>query len=124
VGLPHHAEDGNDRSETEDCSSGGQAGQSLCGSRTGRRALGAFPDAARSQKAASALGGGEGAELFRADPADELGHLAATDPGIVILVGTNVLIIGAHAAVLDLPLATVDVDRYRTYFPLVKLICP
>jgi len=42
----------------------------------------------------------------------------------VILVGTNVLIIGAHAAVLDLPLATVDVDRYRTYFPLVKLICP
>ena len=32
--------------------------------------------------------------------------------------------IGAHAAVLDLPLATVDVDRYRTYFPSVSLICP
>jgi predicted nucleic acid-binding protein len=32
--------------------------------------------------------------------------------------------IGAHAAVLDLPLATVDVDRYRTYFPSVNLICP
>lgn len=32
--------------------------------------------------------------------------------------------IGAHAAVLDLPLATVDVDRYKTYFPSVNLICP
>ena len=32
--------------------------------------------------------------------------------------------IGAHAAVLDLPLATVDQDRYRTYFPSVRLICP
>jgi len=31
---------------------------------------------------------------------------------------------GAHAAVLDLPLATVGLDRYRTYFPSVKLICP
>jgi len=32
--------------------------------------------------------------------------------------------IGAHAAVLALPLATVDVDRYQTYFPSVRLICP
>lgn len=32
--------------------------------------------------------------------------------------------IGAHASVLNLSLATVDVDRYRTYFPSVKLICP
>ena len=32
--------------------------------------------------------------------------------------------IGAHAAVLDLPLATVDVGRYRTYFPSVRLISP
>jgi len=26
--------------------------------------------------------------------------------------------------VLDLPLATVEVDRYQTYFPSVRLICP
>lgn len=32
--------------------------------------------------------------------------------------------IGAHAAVLNIPLATVDVGRYRTYFPKVNLICP
>ncbi len=32
--------------------------------------------------------------------------------------------IGAHASVLNLRLATVDVDRYRTYFPSVELICP
>jgi hypothetical protein len=32
--------------------------------------------------------------------------------------------IGAHAAVLGLLLATVDVDRYRSYFPEVRLICP
>jgi predicted nucleic acid-binding protein len=32
--------------------------------------------------------------------------------------------IGAQAAVLGLDLITRDVNRYRTYFPTVKLICP
>lgn len=32
--------------------------------------------------------------------------------------------IGAQAAVLDLDLITRDVNRYRTYFPTVRLICP
>ena len=32
--------------------------------------------------------------------------------------------IGAHAALLNLPLATADLDRYRTYFPEVQLISP
>jgi predicted nucleic acid-binding protein len=32
--------------------------------------------------------------------------------------------IGAHAALLDLPLATADEARYRTYFPEVRLITP
>lgn len=32
--------------------------------------------------------------------------------------------IGAHAAVLQLDLMTRDPNRYRTYFPTVKLICP
>jgi len=32
--------------------------------------------------------------------------------------------IGAHAAVLGLDLITRDVNRYKTYFPTVKLICP
>jgi predicted nucleic acid-binding protein len=32
--------------------------------------------------------------------------------------------IGAHAATLDIPLLTRDVNRYRTYFPSVTLICP
>jgi predicted nucleic acid-binding protein len=32
--------------------------------------------------------------------------------------------IGAHAAVLGVPLVTRDVDRYRAYFPNVPLICP
>ena len=32
--------------------------------------------------------------------------------------------IGAHAAVLKLPLLTRDTRRYRTYFPTVELIAP
>jgi len=32
--------------------------------------------------------------------------------------------IGAHAAVLSIPILTRDVHRYRTYFPNVELICP
>jgi len=32
--------------------------------------------------------------------------------------------IGAHAAVAGLPLITRDVNRYRTYFPRLQLICP
>ena len=32
--------------------------------------------------------------------------------------------IGAHAAVSKLPLLTRDINRYRTYFPTVKLIAP
>lgn len=32
--------------------------------------------------------------------------------------------IGAHASILDLLLATADLDRYQTYFPEVKLITP
>jgi len=33
-------------------------------------------------------------------------------------------LIGAHAAVAQLPLLTRDVRRYRTYFPSLKLIAP
>lgn len=32
--------------------------------------------------------------------------------------------IGAHAAVLEIPLLTRDISRYRTYFPTVELIAP
>ena len=32
--------------------------------------------------------------------------------------------IGAHAAVLGIPILTRDVARYRNYFPSVELICP
>jgi len=34
------------------------------------------------------------------------------------------LLIGAHAAVANLPLLTRDVARYRRYFPTVILISP
>lgn len=33
-------------------------------------------------------------------------------------------LIGAHAAVLGIPLLTRDMRRYRTYFPTVELITP
>ncbi len=33
-------------------------------------------------------------------------------------------LIGAHAAVVGLPLVTRDTSRHRTYFPTVDLICP
>lgn len=32
--------------------------------------------------------------------------------------------IGAHAAVLDIPLLTRDISRYRAYFPTLQLISP
>jgi hypothetical protein len=32
--------------------------------------------------------------------------------------------IGAHAAVSGVPLLTRDVQRYRTYFPSIRLITP
>lgn len=32
--------------------------------------------------------------------------------------------IGAHAALLRIPLATADVGRYHTYFPKLKLLTP
>jgi predicted nucleic acid-binding protein len=32
--------------------------------------------------------------------------------------------IGAHAAVMQWPLITRDVGRYRTYFPTIELITP
>ncbi len=32
--------------------------------------------------------------------------------------------IGAHASILGIPLITRDVNRYRTYFPKLKLIYP
>lgn len=32
--------------------------------------------------------------------------------------------IGAHASVLQLPMATADVSRYRTYFPEITLLSP
>lgn len=32
--------------------------------------------------------------------------------------------IGAHAAVLDIPLLTRDVARYKTYYPTLQLITP
>lgn len=33
-------------------------------------------------------------------------------------------LIGAHAAMLNIPLLTRDVKKYRTYFPTVELISP
>ncbi len=32
--------------------------------------------------------------------------------------------IGAHAELLGVPLATIDISRYRTYFPNVVLVAP
>lgn len=32
--------------------------------------------------------------------------------------------IGAHASLLNLPLATADTSRYRTYFPEINLLTP
>jgi predicted nucleic acid-binding protein len=32
--------------------------------------------------------------------------------------------VGAHAAVAEVPIVTRDVDRYRSYFPTVRLITP
>ncbi|WP_442940374.1 type II toxin-antitoxin system VapC family toxin [Nostoc sp.] len=32
--------------------------------------------------------------------------------------------IGAHASTANLPLITRDVNRYRTYFPNVRLVSP
>ena len=32
--------------------------------------------------------------------------------------------VGAHAAVLDIPLLTRDTHRYRAYFPTLRLIAP
>lgn len=32
--------------------------------------------------------------------------------------------IGAHASILDIPLLTRDISRYKTYFPKLKLISP
>lgn len=32
--------------------------------------------------------------------------------------------IGAHAAVLDMPLLTRDAGRYRSYYPGLEVICP
>jgi predicted nucleic acid-binding protein len=32
--------------------------------------------------------------------------------------------IGAHAAVADMTLLTRDVNRYRTYFPRLRILCP
>ena len=32
--------------------------------------------------------------------------------------------IGAHASILDLPLATADTGRYQTYYPEVQLLAP
>jgi predicted nucleic acid-binding protein len=32
--------------------------------------------------------------------------------------------IGAHAAILEIPLLTRDISRYKTYFPTIELISP
>ena len=32
--------------------------------------------------------------------------------------------VGAHAAVLDIPLLTRDTHRYRAYFPTLRLVAP
>ena len=32
--------------------------------------------------------------------------------------------IGSHAAAIGIPILTRDVNRYRTYFPTVEIICP
>lgn len=34
------------------------------------------------------------------------------------------LFIGAHASILEIPLLTRDISRYKTYFPKIQLITP
>jgi predicted nucleic acid-binding protein len=47
-------------------------------------------------------------------------HLATTPSKISL----PDFFIGAHASILHLPLATVDLARYQTYFPELQLITP
>jgi predicted nucleic acid-binding protein len=47
-----------------------------------------------------------------------------TARGGTVLVDSNVLYIGAHAAVEGMPLLTRDATRYRTYLPRLEIIAP
>ena len=54
-------------------------------------------------------------------------HLAArreSSPPTASRVPLPDFLIGAHAAILDVPLATADEGRSRTYFPQVRLLTP
>jgi len=42
----------------------------------------------------------------------------------LLLVDTNAIFIGAHAAVARIPLLTRDARRYRSYFPKLELLSP